>query len=260
MKKKIFLLLSLTILLTLYFLDKGQEELEKGGEGELETSDSSSDDLSQNTLDLTINNDIYKVVWYPIRNNSNLHLYSNLQNSLTSEEFVKENKCRSIFNGGFYNEKDKHIGLFISDGSIISNLISSSLFNSVFSVNFSDTSTISSLTDPNSRLAVQSGPLIVRNDVLQNISLENDKKARRVLLGISDANEAIFIAIYSDNSLFLGPNLSDVPEIINIFEQQSEINLLDVINLDGGSASVYYAGNVKLEELTLVGSFFCEKS
>ncbi len=93
--------------------------------------------------------------------------------------------------------------------------------------------------------AFQAGP-IIKPDI--HLKVVNDGYSRRILLGETKLNELYFLAITQPNNHFAGPLLADVPEIIQqlnastkLIAENSKIIQFDrLINLDGGTASVFY--------------------
>ena len=96
------------------------------------------------------------------------------------------------------------------------------------------------------------------------MSIKDDKAARRIVIGKTQANEIYLLAITDEANVNSGPQLADLPTIFHELNQNPILNLkskfLNLINLDGGSASAFYAENgATLTELTSVGSFLCGK-
>ena len=92
----------------------------------------------------------------------------------------------------------------------------------------------------------------------EKLSILDDKPGRRVVVAQAE-NKIYFIAFYNNNSVYLGPNLSDLPQLLKMFAQKRKTTILNALNLDGGAASAFHTDNFSLPELTPVGSFFCIK-
>lgn len=221
---------------------------------EVKTDEPTQINLTYGGQDLTVS-------WYKLEPIENLTLIPNYDSKLTSDEAIKKYNCKFLGNAGFYSKEGKPIGLFVSDGEKISSWQKNDLLNGIFSINSLLTPRITQATpeDP-LQIAIQSGPLIKENAAYKNITSGNNNYDRRMLLAVTGENKAIFLAIYNHDSVFLGPKLSEVPEIIKLFERRLGIIFADVINLDGGSASAFKTKDFSLPEATNVGSFFCLKN
>lgn len=167
--------------------------------------------------------------------------------------------CQSGINGGFYDTDGQPLGLFVA-GQIASKAIRSSLLNGFFTINAGTPSISQTPPEGNVRLGLQTGPRLLEDGSALPLRILRDERARRMVAAISSVNDVVFIALFSPDSVFDGPLLGDTPAIIRAISQQENINLVQAINLDGGSASAFYNQTVSLEELTPVGSMFCVKS
>ena len=187
-----------------------------------------------------------------------ISLFPNFIERQASSNLFKNNSCEFLINGGFYNEKNNPIGLFVSDNKQISEFRINQLFNGIFSINDFDTPRITrDVPQDRLKIALQTGPLLVENS--QNIILnsESQNRGRRMILGVTGENKVIFITIYEKNSVFDGPQLRELTRFLDRFEEESGIELADAINLDGGTASAFITPEFSLSELSPMGSFFC---
>jgi hypothetical protein len=91
------------------------------------------------------------------------------------------------------------------------------------------------------------------------LAIKNDEPNRRIVAATTDNNQLIFMVFYRDSSQFQGPMLGLLPELISMFTRQTGIDIVDAINLDGGSASVFISNYDRLNELAHIGSYFCIK-
>lgn len=190
----------------------------------------------------------------------NLDLYSNLQEKLTSTIIRAQKNCQVLVNAGFYSKENKHLGLLISNYEIFSKTLSSSLFNGFFSVDENGANINTSPPANSSRLAIQSGPILLYNNDARIITISNnDEPARRIVAATTSDTQVLFLAIHRDGSELQGPYLTQVPNILSSFENETGININNAINLDGGSASVFITDSVYLPEVTQIGSYFCAK-
>jgi len=195
-----------------------------------------------------------------IKDPEKLHLYPNFAEKLTSDEAIIEHKCASITSGGLYTKESTPIGLFIAEGKQLKSKMQSSFFNGIFSQTFDGKPTIGKeFVGNNIKISIQSGPILITNGKSQLFEKRNDEEARRVVIGITQNNEIILMALYKKDSVFIGPSLEELPELIQNFSEKTEINMISALNLDGGSASAFISDTIALSELSPVGSYFCVK-
>lgn len=189
-----------------------------------------------------------------------VELYSNLKEQKLSEEIKVNKNCSVLVNGGFYSEEKTHLGLFVSNFETISKPIKSALLNGFLLIN-SDNKVIISSKSPNitPRFGLQSGPLFMREGLPLPLAIKNDEPSRRIVAGITADDQLIFLAFYRDQADLQGPLLGQLPEIINLFEKQTGIEITNAINLDGGSHSLFISNYDLLRESAIVGSYFCVK-
>jgi hypothetical protein len=264
MLKKISILSLFIVLLLTGFLiyGKSKKEVTKilGSDNSTSITIPTSKNDIPNPVEITYNEQDFSVAWYKLEPVENLILIPNYNLKLTSTEAAEKYNCKFLGSAGFYSKEGKPLGLVVADGQKVNSWQKNSLLNGVFSVNRLLTPRITR-DEPKDllALAVQSGPLIKENAAYQTVDQGNDNSDRRMLLATTGENKAIYLAIYNRNSVLLGPKLSDLPEIIKVFERRLGIIFADVINLDGGSASAYSTEDFKLPEVANVGSFFCLK-
>ena len=199
-----------------------------------------------------------RISWQ-IVNPEEIELYSNLKAQQLSEQIKVNKSCSVLVNGGFYSKENTHLGLFVSNYEIISKSIQSATHNGFLWIDFNNVSISSNLPDTNSRIAIQSGPLLFKDGKPLILAISNDEPSRRIVAGVTSDNKLIFLAFYRDSAEYEGPKLEQLPEIINSFKKQTKIDIVDAINLDGGSASVFITNYVRLNELAHIGSYFCVK-
>jgi len=202
----------------------------------------------------------YVFAWIQITSSENIFLYSNFEERYTLEEGVEKYDCRNLTSGGFYTETNSPIGLFISEVGMLSDKTVNKLFNGYFILTKKSEATISrNYSGEPVRIGLQAGPILIQNGVVQKLTLTSDKMARRVVVALTKEGEIYFIALYDKESVFIGPLLADLPELVSDVQNEIGVEFTSALNLDGGSASAFYTQNIQLSELTLIGSFFCEK-
>ena len=205
--------------------------------------------------ELSVKIENYAVYWLELQNISSLTLNPNYDEKLASSQILTEAECKSLINAGFYTEDGKPVGLFVSDGETLRKFSTNSLFNGVFYIKGNDFGIID--TNPkNPDYALQTGPILLEAGDVRNLSLNNDKSARRVVLATSE-DSIVFLVFFDSESVYLGPYLDDLPQLVNDFSQQNNLDIIDAINLDGGSASAFITKDVALSELSPIGSYFC---
>ncbi|QQG47375.1 MAG: phosphodiester glycosidase family protein [Candidatus Woesebacteria bacterium] len=212
-----------------------------------------------NTKSLFFQNQEYRFAFFKA-SPQDLSLIPNFKDKKNSVDIKNENNCNSLVNAGFYTTENKPIGLFKTNEELIKNYYPNLTFNGVFSISQQNIASIEdNFSDQNARLALQSGPILIKKSVLQKLTINNDKTSRRVILALNSNNEVYFLVIFRQDSKYLGPYLNDLPKIISDLGASQNLNLSDAINLDGGTASAFYSNETSLEELAPVGSFFCIK-
>lgn len=213
-----------------------------------------------NLISFDFNSQTLGAAWYKVTDPFNLFLIANFDQKDNAKDVSDAKACKALTNAGFYTTDNQPTGLFISEGVITGKFIPSQLADGILSVNYLGTPRITRVVPTDTlRVAVQAGPLLKENNAFQKLNLIEDKQARRVVAGVTGSNELYFIVFYSKNSVYNGPLLVDLPGVVQSFEQKSGIVFADAVNLDGGSASAFYADGFSLSELSPVGAFFCAK-
>jgi exopolysaccharide biosynthesis protein len=205
-------------------------------------------------------NEEYNTALVAIEDASALILTSNLDEQLSSSEFKEKNSCQFLSNGGFFTTDNKHIGLFITDGNKLSEATKSSLFNGYFSIVGLKATISYSLPPESADLALQAGPVLIYNSIVQKLKLTNDEPARRVVTALTDSGKVVFIAAYSATNLFSGPKLSELGKLITDTAHSYNLKIVSAINLDGGFHSVFITDKEYLKEIPIPGSYFCIKT
>jgi uncharacterized protein YigE (DUF2233 family) len=201
----------------------------------------------------------YRINWVIAREKNNLFLYSNTINKFTSNEAISKNECKYLINSGFIGNNNNHLGLFKNHEGVISNSENNSTLNGYFYIDDKRNAYISSVPPINPKLALQSGPILMKSNSPTNLSLKNDEHARRVIAAVNRKREAIFIVFYRKGNPFWGPMLSELPKLIEKLETNTSLNITDAINLDGGKHSVFITDQLKLSEASIIGGYFCIK-
>lgn len=204
--------------------------------------------------------DSVSVAYVVIDTPQTLELIANFEEKFSGGRTEKEHHCRFLTSGGFYTKDKKPTGLFITNNIVYREKVSSDFLNGFLSVNENNQAAISvlPLLAP-VKFSLQSGPLLFSERFPVSLKIRDDFSARRVAVGITTDDKLIFMIFFHRESPYDGPKLSALPEIIAELNDKARLNLKNVLNLDGGSASLFTAKNTRLRELSPVGSFICLK-
>lgn len=196
----------------------------------------------------------YVYEYFEVKDISKLTLIANFMQKKTSELLIKENSCQYAINGGYYDKNDKPLGLFINS-SLKTQSIESALINGYLSI--SNKPTISFDPPDNPIIALQTGPILIVDGKKLKLAINNDEHARRMVAGISSKETLVFMTIYIPTSFVQGPQLEDLPDIIEQINKTLPNPLVSAINLDGGNASMFKNKDVYIPEVLPIGSLFC---
>lgn len=208
------------------------------------------------SFDMTLNEKSYRVAWTIVPQLSTLSLVPNFTQKRIARSLVESNECNAVINGGFYTTDYQPTGLFMTQEKTLRQAIPNTLLNGYFSIDEKNTASI--LPSPPSgpvRLALQTGPILLSSGSPVKLAIRDDEFARRVGLGVTKDGSIVFFIIYDPENTWIGPKLVDVPNILS--KILSHLTITDAVNLDGGSASAFIRDDFSLQELTVVGSFFC---
>jgi uncharacterized protein YigE (DUF2233 family) len=206
---------------------------------------------------VSLGEEIYGYELFLVRNTGGLKLISNYSQKSSTEDLIQENSCNEAINGGFYAQNDSALGLVISAGNQLSGPINSSLLNGYFSINRQGMPRIDYREYYNDFIGLQSGPILYISRKPVDLRLTDDKTSRRMIAAITTGGQVYFVTVFNTQAEILGPRLDDLPLILEVLSEKENIDLESAINLDGGRASAFYSPELKLSEVTWVGSLFC---
>lgn len=210
------------------------------------------------STDVYLNGTSYRIAWIIIDDLSQLTLIPNFIEKRTARSLIDNKECQEVINGGFYTKDNQPTGLFVADFKTLRNHIPSSLLNGYIFIDQNNTASIqASPPEVSVRLALQTGPILIRDEKVVKLAIRDDEFARRVGVGITNNGSVVFFVIYDPKNTWSGPKLADTPRVLSGFIERFQ--LTDAVNLDGGSASAFIRTDLSLQELTSVGSFFCKK-
>lgn len=209
---------------------------------------------------VSYNNERFAYSYFIVQNPANLSLIPNFSHPKDAQTLIADNACVSTINGGFYDTAGKPLGFFYANNRTLGQEIHSTLLNGFFWADTYGVALISTeLPRIPFRFTLQTGPLLLFNGQTMALTIQNDEHARRMVVGKTTDNHFIFLAVYSRESVYSGPLLSDLPSVVFSISSEENLGIVDALNLDGGSASAFYNGETRLSELTPVGSLFCVK-
>jgi uncharacterized protein YigE (DUF2233 family) len=216
--------------------------------------------------EITVNGQSYRFAWVVVKP-AGVRVGVNTDLETSSADIRTAGQCRVLVNGGFYNTDNKPMGLLVSEGKELSPWKENSLFNGVIGwsrhrdemavVLHAQQAYLELADDRRMWWGVQSGPVLWYAGQPVSLKLARDQEARRIVGGVTAANELFLAVVVAGDSLFGGPKLLDLPDILGNIQQQIGIPLEAAINLDGGTASAFLTSRIQLKELKPIGSFMC---
>jgi hypothetical protein len=203
-------------------------------------------------------NKTYKYDYFSTNKFDSVLVGSNLVDKKTSSDIFSEEKCNSLTSGGFYDTNDNPIGLFKINNYELSASQQNKLFNGYVHINNPKDITILLKPNDSYKNIIQTGPVLIFDQIIQELSMKTDQQKRRIVAAKNDQNTFFFIII-SEDSLFEGPLLAELPFIMGNISQKEKLSLTHAINLDGGSASTFHTKNIHIKEISSIGSYICFK-
>jgi uncharacterized protein YigE (DUF2233 family) len=207
---------------------------------------------------ISFNEREYAYEYFKVKNLEKLTLIPNFAEEKSTQKIKEEKLCVAGISGGFYDEENKPLGGFISEGKVRKVPIKSLLLDGFLWI-LGNQAAITIESPQRADISLQSGPLLILNGNLTNLSIKQDKFARRSVAFLTEKRELMFMIIFDPQNITSGPNLEDLPLILKTIDKKQGFSIQNAINLDGGNASAIYTGKLSLLETTGVGSFFCVK-
>jgi len=218
-----------------------------------------------NLITVDYGNNSYKILAVRITAGDTLSLIPNFEKQQDAETLAESNICRTAINGGFYREDNSPLGLFYSNGNLLSKQIKSQLVTGFFWQDLNGNRGFGRelpVTVSETDFIMQTGPYIPVGDY--RLKLVQDEHARRSMVAKDDKNNFYLISVIDGENSYAGPLLADLPSIFSQPKIQNRISFTELLNLDGGSASFFYdkgaENSVILSSLTPVGSLLCLKT
>jgi len=167
--------------------------------------------------------------------------------SANVKTFAEKNGALATINGSYFDTEGKPLAfLKIASQAINPRIAKNSLYTGVFSIK--DHQPLISQRDvflpERADEGLQSGPLLVLGGTLQTVTGMPSRASRRALIGI-DQEQRLVIAVA--DSLLGGLHWPELQEIFSAAPWQ--IQVTDLLNLDGGGSAQLYVKAGKFEEL-----------
>ena len=251
---KIIIFLVICILSVIYFSNYLQQR-----KATQPTADNPQTQQSNNQHTFVYEGKPYAYNYFSVPDVTLLILIPNFYEKYVSSDIAAQNSCQKGISGGFYDTEGNPLGGFKAKGTVIKNPVKNRLIDGFF---WRDGDKIKITTGEPSKQAeffLQTGPLLMLNGRQTRLAIANDEYRRRNIAGITLTGAIIFMIIYNPDSVYEGPLLSEMPDVMSKIIKVSTISFKDVINLDGGSASAFVSKEKTLQEFSPIGSFFCVK-
>lgn len=256
MKLRYFIVFFISLLIIVsFFMYKNQTTIEQTNTQPKQLTSVIKED-SLPTKEVLYEDVVYTYDYFIVPDLTKLHLLPNFVSPSRGTILVRDNNCIAAANGGFYSTNNTPLGAFITATYSQENFLQSNLFNGFFG--YSDTEAdITPQRDTKHTTVLQSGPILIQNSSPLSLHINNDEHARRTVVGITSEKRVLFATIYIEDSIYNGPQLTDLPIIVNLMAKNLNISILTALNLDGGSATYFKTQTQELPELSSIGSLFC---
>lgn len=188
-----------------------------------------------------------------------VRLYSNLDEKLTSSALFAKYDCLSATSGGFYDEHDQPIGLFISEHQLVRSSITHDLF--IGYISSVDGKLVRISREPPSDdvlWALQSGPVVWDGGVT-NINMKSDENARRIIAAVDEVGRGYLLSITVQDSEYSGPPMMQIPQVLEKIQIMENLHFSMALNLDGGFHSFFKSSTMNQSSLATPGSILCVK-
>lgn len=207
---------------------------------------------------INFNNKIYRYDYFTTSQTDTLKLINNVANGLSSQQLIDEKTCKYFTNAGFYTKNLENIGKLSIDGEVESHYQKNQLFNGFLHATKSGQVVIERAGDLIAfENGFQSGPLLFEKKDRLTLAMKNDEHERRMVAITTTDQKTVFMALLGESSQFEGPLLGDLPKIIEQIALNESFQIESAMNLDGGTASVFFNQQNYLKELKPVGTFLC---
>jgi hypothetical protein len=223
---------------------------------------SSKSRLAENELGLkplTTSLGKFRTAWEVIPSDAVIRVGINQELLYSSQQLMDQNACRVLTSAAFYDKNNQPLGLLQDNEATLSAWRENELFHGLVGVDLVDGaySISSDATGRRWKWAVQAGPIVWQDEGPVHFPLSADQSARRVVAGVTADNQLVLLSIMAEDSLYLGPLLGDLPNLLGEWQTATGVVLKSALNLDGGTASAFLSPTLKLRELKPIGSYIC---
>jgi len=152
----------------------------------------------------------------------------------------------AMINANYFDEKGRPLGFLKAGSQVINARVSkSSLFTGVFGINEEGPfiQHRDKFQTTRAQEAVQSGPLLLNQGAVLEITRGQGRQSRRALIGI-DKNQRIIVGV--TDALFGGLTWAELQELF--INSKWQIETPDLLNLDGGGSAQLYVQTKGCEE------------
>lgn len=199
----------------------------------------------------------FRLAWELIPSTDEVVVGINPDLVYSSRQLVEKYGCRILTSGAFYNSDNQPLGLLVNQGATLSAWRNNVLLHGVIGQNKDGVVILRDMSNQIWLWAVQAGPIVWQDGQSITLSLTTDQEARRVVAGITEQGQLVLMVIVGKDSLYGGPLLTNVAEVLNEWQQITGIVLKSALNLDGGTASAFISPTFALRELKPIGSYIC---
>jgi uncharacterized protein YigE (DUF2233 family) len=218
--------------------------------------------LSENEAEfrlVEVNQTTYRYGMYRVAGVEAIRVGLNVDLASDSAGLALRSMCVGLTSAAFYDTNNRPLGMLVSGGKELAAFQKNVLLNGVlgFDRSVGEVVLVSDPTESDFVWAVQAGPILVMDQLPKELVLKNDQQARRIVAGLTEENELVVLVIVAADSLFSGPSLVDMPEIVMAVAEREQLSLTGALNLDGGTASAFLTPTLKLKELKPIGSYLC---
>jgi len=174
--------------------------------------------------------------------------FKDIKEAKSIKEIHDQNKSLLTYNGIFFDENFKTLGLLISESKEISPFRKSALSNGIFAIQSQDSTFYPKIFQTNLSLeekaktefAIQNGPILIDQTGTVKFTKETGNYASRTVIGITNENKIALIFIpRSFTKLDNQVTLFQLGNLLKTHTEFTKLGLHSVLNLDGGVSVGY---------------------
>lgn len=185
------------------------------------------------------------------------------KNARSIEQVHQDNNSVVTFNGSFFDEDFKAMGLLITQSQQLHKQEKSSLMNGIFSIKNEKASLDYApeySQEPTTEFAIQNGPILIDEKSIIQVKTDSGKQAGRTAIGITKDRKIIVIALQI--SLLQSNNTLSLYEFAHLLKEADafkNMGIHSVLNLDGGTSTGLKVANFYLPEYVPVQNIILVK-